>query len=349
MYILNQLITAQALIAYWDAIKANQTNYLGEGLFTTKKQIGLKIEMIRGRNGLPVSLAASNFDADVPIRDRIGLRLDETEMPFFREKMIVKEKDRQDIMLYNNNQAIQTILSNIFDDQVSLIKSAKVVSEVMAMQLISSGRIGIEDNGTKYNYDYHFSSEQFVTPKVKWSDTENADPVGDIQRWKRQAKKNGLNPARAIVSSITWGYLLDCQRIKEDMRASVAIPALQNISDEDLKVYLNRKTGIDFLEYDEWYTEKANSAPKQFFPDNVVSFIPLGSLGDMVYGTTPEEADLMNGSVGSGINVQLVNQGIAVTTIPIATPNVNIETRVSEIVLPSLNVNGFNIMIAKVG
>ena len=45
-----------------------------------------------------MSLAPSNFDAKSTLRSREGFKIDETEMAFFRESMLVKEADEQEIM-----------------------------------------------------------------------------------------------------------------------------------------------------------------------------------------------------------------------------------------------------------
>ena len=63
--------------------------------------------------------------------------------------------------------------------------------------------------------------------------------------------------------------------------------------------------------------------------DNFVEF-PSGQLGNTWFGTTPEESDLMTGSVA---NVSITDTGVAVTTIQKADP-VRVETKVTMICLP---------------
>ncbi len=84
-----------------------------------------------------MSLMPSNFDVKSKFRDRVGIAVSETEMPFFRESMLVKEKDEQEIMrVQDSNDPYATeVLNNIFNDSQTLIDGAKVVSERMRMQL----------------------------------------------------------------------------------------------------------------------------------------------------------------------------------------------------------------------
>lgn len=70
---------------------------------------------------------------------------------------------------------------------------------------------------------------------------------------------------------------------------------------------------------------------KAFYPDDMVTLLPDGTIGSTWYGTTPEEADLMG---DSGAQVSIVNTGVAITSIVTKHP-VNTEIYASEIVLPS--------------
>ena len=83
---------------------------------------------------------------------------------------------------------------------------------------------------------------------------------------------------------------------------------------------------------------------KQFYPDNYVTFLPTGTLGNTWYGTTPEEADLMGGNKDA--DVSIVNTGIAILTKKESLP-VNLITSVSEIVLPSFERMG-DVFVLKV-
>ena len=122
--------------------------YLGEGLFPPDKKAGLDLKWITGASGLPVSLMPSTFDAKSTLRDRVGVNVTETEMAFFRESMLVKEKDRQEIMRVQDSAdpyATQ-VLARIFDDAKTLVDGALVVPERMRMQLLApiGGSVGMD-------------------------------------------------------------------------------------------------------------------------------------------------------------------------------------------------------------
>ena len=89
---------ASAIALVNTEVASNKIPYLGSGLFPAKKKMGLDLKWIKTSKGLPVSLAPSNFDAVSTLRSREGFKLTETEMAFFRESMLIKEADEQEMM-----------------------------------------------------------------------------------------------------------------------------------------------------------------------------------------------------------------------------------------------------------
>ena len=89
---------ASAIALVNNEVASNKIAYLGSGLFPAKKKMGLDLKWIKTSKGLPVSLAPSNFDAVSTLRSREGFKITETEMAFFRESMLIKEADEQEIM-----------------------------------------------------------------------------------------------------------------------------------------------------------------------------------------------------------------------------------------------------------
>lgn len=342
-------VTAPALAAYVTNNPSNNIPYLGATLFPAKKKLGLDLSWIKGARGVPVSLQPSAFDAKATLRDRIGFSKVETEMPFFREGMRLGEKDRQELLRLqdnSNDQYIMPLINQIFDDRAQLVAGAQVIPERMIMQLLSSGHIRITSNQTRQDYDYNYgfagSHKETLTGTAAWSDTENSTPVEDIQRWKRIINGDtGAMLTRAVCTEKTWGYLLKNKSIRLDMNPIGG----QNIimTDALLKSYLQNKLGVTIAVYNKIYAMQ-DGTTHQFFPDDFFTLIPDGNLGSTWYGTTPEEADLMAGATSA--EVAIVNTGVAITTIKEPHP-VNVETIVSEIVLPSFETMD-TVFIAKV-
>lgn len=347
------LVQPQFLASAWDATKEQQDAYLGLSLFPAKKQAGMKIEMIKGVAGLPVSLVAGAFDAHAPFRGRLGLEMGEAKMAFFRERMKVDEETRQQIMLLQQAQSpqIAQYIENIFNDALNLIAGARVVAERMIMQLISTGKIRIESNGIIQDYDYGFAKHQFATPAKPWSDPTSL-PLADIDKMLTAfKKKTNISLTRCVMTSTTFDYLKSNTSLLALVYKERADYSGLFITKQQIKDIISQYTGVQIAEYNEVYCEAVGGDAKTFFPDGVVSFLPNGTLGNMYYGVTPEEAN-RNSSGNSkynntSTNAEIVEQGIAVQTMVNEHP-VEIEILVSAMMLPSLNNMGSNILIAQV-
>lgn len=346
------LIDSKAIALYWNNIYSNSIPYLGTALFPDKKKMGLKLEFLKGFRSLPIALMPSAFDTKPTLRGRIGVKDFSTKMPFFRESMKLNEEDRQQLLMFQemaNNQYAKQLMASIYDDRANLISGALVQSERMRMSLLVDGTIDIvapDKSGVvvqyKYNYDpegeWVDSNTDIVT--TNWSDPE-ADIYGDIDTIKKDAQARGILLTRAICTTKTWSYICKNNAIKKDMNPV----GYQNIiiSDADVRRYLVEKLGVNFTIYDKMYKNEAGE-DKQFYPDNYVTFLPTGTLGNTWYGTTPEEADLMGGNKNA--DVSIVNTGIAILNKKQSLP-VNLITSVSQIVLPSFERMG-DVFVLKV-
>lgn len=333
------LVSAKALATYWNETVSNRIPYLGESLFPAKKKMGLDLAWIKGYKGLPIALKPSHFDTKATVRDRIGVKKIETEMPFFREAMTIKERDRQELLRFRENDPqnlYSTIISEIFDDRAQLIEGALIQGERMRMQLLVTGGISIVANNVDYTYNYDVDGEwtrnnyKALSGTSAWSDTQNSTPLEDLRAMQQKiVDLTGVKPSRAIMTQKTFNYLLQNKSIR------IALNPLANglnlVREAELKSLLVSELGLNVAVYDKKFKDESG-ATKNFYPDGYVTLLPGNTVGNTYYGTTPEEADLQSANFNGECNI--VETGVAVTTINIAHP-VNKETIVSEIVLPS--------------
>lgn len=339
---LHDLFTPTAIAAHWEEVASNMIPYLGTGLFPAAKKAGLDLKWIKGSKGLPVSLMPSAFDAKATFRAREGLTLTETEMPFFREGIKLKEVDRQEILRASeaSDPYLNEVLARVYDDTDNLIGGANVVPERMIMQLLfpPNGNVGItiKANGVDYTYNYDANAtwkatNYFALTTNLWNNPSTADPFADIKTAQDGvAAHAGSTPTIAIMNKTTFNYLVKADAVKNRFLSTSGI-ALGYISDGDVKRVFADTNGVEILVYDKQYKDESGVAHK-FVPDNYVALVPQGAIGSTWYGTTPEEADLMGGN--SDAQVAIVNTGVAITQIIDEHP-VNVNTFASEIVLPS--------------
>nr|DAG55520.1 MAG TPA: capsid protein [Bacteriophage sp.] len=340
---LTDIFTAQAIAANYTEVASNAIPYLGTGFFPSQKKAGLDLKWIKGHKGLPVSLMPSNFDAKSTFRDRVGISISETEMAFFRESMLVKEADEQEIMRIqdSNDPYAATVLQNIFDDARTLIDGANVVPERMIMQLLAplGGEMGIEvqANNVSYKYNYdpdgswkadHYMSIEDTADM--WNASATCDPLADLEAaLDAQEAKSGNRPEILLMSKPTFKLIKDSAKVRSGVLAQ-NVTANVNYTTARVQAFVEEELNVRIVTYTKKF-KKEDGTEASFYPDNIVMMLPNGALGRTWYGTTPEERTL---SSKAGANVSIVNTGVAVA-VTITDDPVNTKTTVSEIVLPS--------------
>ena len=342
---LRDAYSAKAIALAFTQAGSNKIPYLGRALFPAQKKMGLDLKWIKTSKGLPVSLAPSAFDTVSTIRSREGIKIEETEMAYFKESMLVKEVDEQEILRVqeSSDPYAQQVLARIYDDANTLIDGAEVVPERMIMQLLNpvNGHpsISISANGATYAYDYDpdgtyaTNNYEALAGNYRWntaSGSSTADPIKDIQDAQDDVEAlTGTRPTIAIMSRETFNYVKKCPSVQSYILAQNATANVV-ITDAVVKELFLTNLGVTIVVYTKQFKNESGVAT-QFFANGYCALIPEGALGKTWFGCTPDERSLM---ADPNYDTALVDTGIAVTVTTTSDP-VHTKTTVSEIVLPS--------------
>lgn len=341
--LINQVIDSKSIALAATENASNAIPYLGTAFFPDEKKAGLDLSWIKTHKGLPVTLAPSNFDALPVIRAREGLKKEKTQMAFFRESMIIKEEDVQEIDRINdaNDPYLASAIRSIYDDTNNLVSGAEVVPERMRMSLLATTNghpvIGIESDGVSYAYDYDPSGDYATNHYVKmtsstdkWTDTTHSTPIDDLNAARKALEKIGRKPRYALMTSTTFGYLMQNAQVKS---AILAQNSTANVYMTDALVIdaVKNLTQLTILVYDKMYIDDAGNETK-FYPDGKVTLLPEGPVGKTWFGTTPEERTARQ---VANVDVTIYGKGIAVAVKTEYGPPALTTTTASEIVLPS--------------
>lgn len=339
------LVQAKAMGEYISTLENADGAMLGESLFPAKQIIGLDMKFIKGYKHNPIALRPSALGSRAFVRDRIGGASIQEELPFFREKMVIPERLRQELARAKmdvNDPYTASILEQIFDDAKELTDGAKVQSERERIQVMFTGKIEItasdkDGNQPKYTYNYDGDGKwaannvmKLTDPTKKWSDHVHSNPLQDILTVAEKASALGVKLTRAIVSPATWSDIM----LNDNLKAMFKnVDGSQKVFSRQAAIeVIETITGIRIAVYNKSFTDE-NGNTKFYVPDNAIAFIPDGNLGQTCYGTTPEQLDLMSGF--GNASVSIVNTGVAVTTVKSYGPPLTVETVVSQLVLPS--------------
>ena len=334
--------SSKAIAVRHNEVASNKQAYLGKGLFPAKKKAGLDLKWIKTSKGLPVSLMPSAFDTVSTIRSREGFKMTETEMAFFKESMLIKEQDEQEIMRVQDSTDpfAQEVLNRIYDDAETLLEGAEVVPERMRMQLLSSETgnpsISISADGATYNYNYdpnnEYKANNFteLMGTSQWSDTVNSDPITDVMNAQDAVEaRTGSRPSILLVSKQTMNWLKQNVKVR-DYTLAQNVTANIIMTDNRVKETFSTELGVTIIVYSKQYKDETGTV-KKFYPDGMATLLPDKSLGNTWYGMTPEERTLM---ARPDADVTIVDGGVAVSVTVTEDP-VHTKTTVSEIVLPS--------------
>lgn len=344
---LRDAFTARAIGVMWDSYKATlgKAPYLGRAKFGTGKQDNLNLRFITGKDNMPVSLKATNFDAQAPLRDVGGFSDIQNKMPFYREGYMVTEEEEQEyanIESSANDNLRRQVLAQITKKPLGLIEGALVVPERQIWSLLAAEDgipkipVVIEgqtydveytpDNGVEYKKDHYIQ----ITGTDAWSAPATATPLDDLTKAKREfAKKTGYSLARFSMNTETWELVLAAEDTKKQVLGITAYNGGIRLTDADVVGYL-RQRGIEIEVYDKMYVDE-DGTTKYFIPTGIVSCQSAGVyLGTYTFGRTPEER---SGSLANG-TLSIVETGISVYTYATEHP-INTHCVVSMLGLPT--------------
>lgn len=312
---LKEILSPNYVAEYWKENPQLVEPYFGESKFPNQKQLGLRLDYIKGANKAPVRLSASAFDVDVIKLKRQGFESLSMDMPYFKSGITMDEQTRQDLLLVqqaNNNAKIRVMLGRIFNDRANLIKDARLTMESLRMEALTTGAIAIDDNGVSKAYDYGVPADnkKTLTSTQMWSDVENADPIKDINDWKLQLSAQGVTLSELLMNSTTLNMLTKVKSIKDKVALYAISGSSATLTTSMVKQVILSETGMTIFVYDKG--EKTADGFIKFVPDNVVVAMPSEPLGNTWFGTTPAEADLMDGSAAAD-SVAIVETGVAIT------------------------------------
>lgn len=353
--LVSDVINARSIAAVATNDASNLIPYLGTMFFPDRKKAGLDLKWVRTHNGLPVTLKPSNFDAIPVLRAREGLKMEKTQMAFFREAMQIGETEEQEIMRIqeDGDPYLDAALRAIYDDTTRLLRGAEVVPEIMRMSLLAGDANGhpaitLSSDGVNYTYDYdpdgsfvatHYAA---LTGTAVWSAAATCTPIADLQTAKKNLQKNGKTPRYALMNSNTFAYLMASDEVRSAILAQ-NLTANIFLTDAVVTSVIKNLTGLDIVIYNKQYTDY-NGVDQYFYPNNKVTLLPEGAIGSFWFGTTPEER---TAAQVADVDVAMYGVGIAVAVKVEYGPPAKTETVASLVGLPSFE-GMDNIYILKV-
>ena len=357
---LSEVYNTRAIAAYVTEARSNRIPFLGAAYFPDKKKLGIDNKWFNNHIGLGTALKPSNYDAIPTIRPRGKAEVTKEEMPLFRESMIIKETDLAELgrIKEADDPYLQPIVDSIYDDTGNLVEGADISAERMRMSLLApvGGNmqisVGLADN-TKYVYNYDedgkWKSKNYMelTGSDTW-DNATSKPLNDIREATKYLASLGVTAESIISTSGTFDYLLENEQVKNAL-ISVTGQAINFVDETTVEEVLRRKLRLSWIPYDKMFLDY-DETQKSFYPDDYVTILGRGQLGNTWRGTTPEELTTIGDFMDipkAPVDITVLDNGVAIAIQTDYKPSFTVTTTASQIVLPSFE-GMYTIFVIKV-
>lgn len=263
---------------------------LGETLFPEIKKPSLEFDLIKGAGQIPVAASVHAFDTESEIGSREASKM-ALELALIKRKLPLTEKEIVALENPRNKAEQDYLMQNVYNDIDVLVQGVLARVEAMRMEVLAKGTLTLAENGLTAVIDYEVPDEnkEALTGTDVWTDTTNSDPIGDIMRW---ADTLGTQPTRALTSNTVLAALLSHPKVKDAVFGSNSGRILTLA---ELNAFLETNKLPKIATYDRKYRrQNANGTYTQYryFPSNAFVMFGDGTLGETLYGPTPEEIRL---------------------------------------------------------
>lgn len=243
--------------------------------------------LMSGQN-LPKVAYVHALDTEAHISSRPGFEKVMTEKFLIKEKSNLSEKLQEAIE--NGVPDDESLTKYVFDDATRLFNNVFERTKVMKGQILSTGKLNINENRVKMEVDFGVPADA----KVDLSDWSKpvADIMGDIQKMVTVAEDNGYVVNRAVTSKKMIGYM----RNNEAMQTAVLGAANKRLlTKQELANLLMQEFDIEVATCEGKFNyDKADGTlgVSRYFKENVFTLYAAeadGSFGAGLWGPTPDE------------------------------------------------------------
>ncbi|SQC85390.1 major capsid protein E [Clostridium perfringens] len=287
---IDELFNTKELLNYYRVKK--QPAMLGDTLFPARKIQDIKFDMITGANGLPVSASIHAFDTETELASREVLQKGAAELALIKRKIAIGERE---IIAINNprmDSEQKALVMELFKDGDKMVESVQTRIEAMRMELLSSGKINVKENGVSITLNYSVPGGNKKT--FDWSDPATAKPLEDIKTLADAVEDaSGTKPTRILTSSKVLNKILACESVK---KAIFGVNFDKIATRKDLNSLLESMELPQVATYNAKYKVQGSNGKyttKRYFPENILSMFAENALGETIYGLTAEEIELL--------------------------------------------------------
>ena len=261
--------------------------FVGLKLLPMVRTENMKVAIYNLMKGSQVRVSAlvHALDSEARIGDRPEFEEVRAELFLIKEKIDQGEELRKKIKDLGMDSSDNAIVLALYEDIANQISKVLVGFERRACELLSTGKIEINENGAVKTVTMGFSEKDNKVAFTGWSDPTH-DIVGDLIALN---KKSGNKIKRIIISPEIMGYILNNNKLNTIASNDVN----QGYLTEDYAVnFIKRVTKIVDVKVDNRTYKLKYSDKKEYryFPQGtLVALTSTGTVGQTLMTSTPIE------------------------------------------------------------
>lgn len=286
---LDEVFNTKELINYYS--ERQMSAMLGETLFPNRKIQDIEFDMILGRGGLPVSASVHALDTETQIASREAIQKGAQGLALIKRQIPITEKEIIKINNPRTDAELEMVISQLYNDSEKMVEGVRVRAEAMRMELLSSGKIKIEENGVKVTIDYKVPNGNKKT--FNWSNVETSTPLEDLESLANAVEnESGSRPTRMLTSRKIQNALCKNKSIREAIHG---VNAAKIVTLAELNSLFSDLQLPTLATYEAKYKVEGAKGyeTKRYFPENVISMFGDNEVGESIWGLTAEEVKLI--------------------------------------------------------
>ena len=286
---LEEVFNTNELVNYFKERKV--TPMLGESLFPERKIQDIEFDMILGTGGLPVSAEVHAFDTETQLASREAIEKGVASLALIKRKIKIAEKEIIKINNPRTDSELAFVLSLLYNDAEKMTDSVRVRVEAMRMELLSTGKIAINENKIKVTMDYKVPNGN--KKPFTWQAPESDTPLDDLATLADAVEtESGSRPTRALTSRKVVKTICNCASV---IKAIYGVNSDKIVTLAALNELLVQLDLPQIVVYEGKYKKETTKGytTARYFPENVISMFGDETLGETIYGLTAEEVKLI--------------------------------------------------------
>lgn len=286
---LEEVFNNKELVNYFKERKV--TPMLGESLFPERKIQDIEFDMILGSGGLPVTAEVHAYDTETQLASREAIEKGVASLALIKRKIKIAEKELIKINNPRTDSELAFVLSQLYNDSEKMADSVKVRVEAMRMELLSTGKIAINENKVKVTIDYKVPGGN--KKSFTWQTPDSDNPLDDLATLADAVEtESGSRPTRALTSRKVVKTICKTASVRKAIYGVNSDKIVTLAALNELLVQLDLP---EIVVYEGKYKKETAKgfATTRYFPENVIAMFGDETLGETIYGLTAEEVKLI--------------------------------------------------------